>query len=185
MHGVVIISAGFAEVGTSGKEAERAIVATARRNGMRVIGPNCLGIVNTAPDVRMNATFAPVEPVRGPVAFLSQSGGLGIELMSRAGELGIGISEFVSVGNKSDVSGNDLLQHWETDPNTERDPLLPRVVREPAQVRPPRAAGRAAQGDRRGEERTHAGRLAAPRRRTPRRSRRPTSPSTRCSARPA
>ena len=118
VHGVVIISAGFAEVGTSGEEAERAIVATARRNGMRVIGPNCLGIVNTAPDVRMNATFAPVEPVRGPVAFLSQSGGLGIELMSRAGELGIGISEFVSVGNKADVSGNDLLQHWETDPNT-------------------------------------------------------------------
>jgi acetyl coenzyme A synthetase (ADP forming)-like protein len=118
VYGVVVISAGFAETGTSGRDAERAIVATARRNGMRVIGPNCLGIVNTAPDVRMNATFAPVAPVRGPVAFLSQSGGLGIELMSRAGELGIGISEFVSVGNKSDVSGNDLLQHWETDPNT-------------------------------------------------------------------
>ena len=75
--------------------------------------------MNTSPDVQMNATFAPVVPVRGPVAFLSQSGGLGIELMSRTGELGIGISEFVSVGNKSDVSGNDLLQHWETDPNTE------------------------------------------------------------------
>ena len=118
VYGIVIISAGFAEVGKRGKDAEQMIVATARRNGMRVIGPNCLGIVNTAPDVRMNATFAPVEPVRGPVAFLSQSGGLGIELMSRAGELGIGISEFVSVGNKSDVSGNDLLQHWETDPNT-------------------------------------------------------------------
>ena len=115
----MIISAGFAEVGSSGREAEQAIVATARRNGMRVIGPNCLGIVNTAPDVQMNATFAPVVPVRGPVAFLSQSGGLGIELMSRTGELGIGISEFVSVGNKADVSGNDLLQHWETDPNTE------------------------------------------------------------------
>ena len=86
---------------------------------MRIIGPNCLGIVNTAPDVRMNATFAPVAPVRGPVAFLSQSGGLGIELMSQAGELGIGISEFVSVGNKADVSGNDLLQYWETDPNTD------------------------------------------------------------------
>ena len=119
VHGVVIISAGFAEVGSSGREAEQAIVATARRNGMRVIGPNCLGIVNTSPDVQMNATFAPVVPVRGPVAFLSQSGGLGIELMSRTGELGIGISEFVSVGNKADVSGNDLLQHWETDPNTD------------------------------------------------------------------
>src|SRR5262245_49659633 len=119
VHGIVIISSGFAEVGASGKDNERAIVAVARRNGMRVIGPNCLGIVNTHPDVRMNATFAPVTPVRGPVAFLSQSGGLGIELMSRTGELGIGISEFVSVGNKSDVSGNDFLQHWETDPNTD------------------------------------------------------------------
>jgi acetyl coenzyme A synthetase (ADP forming)-like protein len=119
VHGIVIISAGFAEVGESGRETQRGIVSTARRNGMRVIGPNCLGIVNTAPDVRMNATFAPVVPVRGPVAFLSQSGGLGIELMSRTGELGIGVSEFVSVGNKADVSGNDLLQHWETDPNTE------------------------------------------------------------------
>jgi acetate---CoA ligase (ADP-forming) len=119
VRGLVIISAGFAEVGASGKESEHGIVATARRNGMRVIGPNCLGIVNTSPQVQMNATFAPVVPVRGPVAFCSQSGGLGIELMSRAGELGIGISEFVSVGNKADVSGNDLLQHWETDPNTE------------------------------------------------------------------
>jgi acetyl coenzyme A synthetase (ADP forming)-like protein len=119
VHGLVIISAGFAEVGENGREMQRSIVSTARRNGMRVIGPNCLGIVNTAPDVRMNATFAPVVPVRGPVAFLSQSGGLGIELMSRTGELGIGVSEFVSVGNKADVSGNDLLQHWETDPNTE------------------------------------------------------------------
>ena len=79
-----------------------------RRNGMRIIGPNCLGVVNTAPDVRMNASFAPVRPVAGNVAFLSQSGGLGIELMSRAGELGSGISQFVSVGNKADVSGNDL-----------------------------------------------------------------------------
>jgi acetyl coenzyme A synthetase (ADP forming)-like protein len=119
VRGLVIISAGFAEAGSEGKETERRIVATARRNGMRIIGPNCLGIVNTAADVQMNATFAPVTPVRGPVAFLSQSGGLGIELMARVGELGIGVSEFVSVGNKADVSGNDLLQHWESDPHTE------------------------------------------------------------------
>jgi len=118
VHGLVIISAGFAEVGSDGQASERAIVATARRNGMRIIGPNCLGVVNTAAGVRMNATFAPVVPVGGPVGFCSQSGGLGIELMSRASELGIGISQFVSVGNKADVSGNDLLQHWETDPDT-------------------------------------------------------------------
>jgi acetyl coenzyme A synthetase (ADP forming)-like protein len=118
VNGLVIISAGFAESGDQGRAAQQELVATARRNGMRVIGPNCLGVVNTAPGVRMNATFSPSRPVRGPVAFLSQSGGLGIELMARASSLGIGISEFVSVGNKADVSGNDLLQHWEHDPHT-------------------------------------------------------------------
>jgi acyl-CoA synthetase (NDP forming) len=119
VHGLVIISAGFAEAGPEGKDAERALVALARSNGMRIIGPNCLGVVNTAPAVQMNATFAPARPVTGNVAFLSQSGGLGIELMSRAGELGLGISQFVSVGNKADVSGNDLLQYWADDTQTE------------------------------------------------------------------
>ena len=119
VHGMLIISAGFAETGPEGKEAERELVALSRRNGMRIIGPNCLGVVNTAPGVRMNATFAPARPVAGNVAFLSQSGGLGIELMSRAGELGIGISQFVSAGNKADVSGNDLLQYWADDDQTE------------------------------------------------------------------
>ena len=119
VHGMVIISAGFAEVGTEGKAAERELITTARRNGMRVIGPNCLGIVSTRAGVRMNATFAPDPPATGNVAFLSQSGGLGIELMSQAGALGVGISDFISVGNKADVSGNDLLQYWADDPNTD------------------------------------------------------------------
>jgi acetyl coenzyme A synthetase (ADP forming)-like protein len=119
VHGLLIISAGFAETGPEGKAAERELVAAARSNGMRLIGPNCLGVLNTAPTVHMNATFAPAAPVAGNVAFLSQSGGLGIELMSRAGELGIGISQFVSVGNKADVSGNDLLQYWADDAQTE------------------------------------------------------------------
>lgn len=119
VRGLVIISAGFAELGPAGRQAEREITDLARRHGMRIIGPNCLGIANTAPDVRMHATFAPFEPLPGRVAFLSQSGGLGIELMARAGRLGLGISSFVSVGNKADVSGNDLLQHWEEDPQTD------------------------------------------------------------------
>jgi acetate---CoA ligase (ADP-forming) len=119
VHGMIVISAGFAETGPTGKDAERELVALARSNGVRIIGPNCLGVVNTAPAVRMNATFAPAQPVAGNVAFLSQSGGLGIELMSRAGDLGIGISQFVSVGNKADVSGNDLLQYWADDAQTE------------------------------------------------------------------
>ncbi len=116
---LVIISSGFAEVGDAGKELQRELVARARANGMRVIGPNCLGIANTAPAVQMDATFAPNLPPPGNVAFLSQSGGIGIELLSQADERGIGISEFVSVGNKADVSGNDLLQHWEDDERTD------------------------------------------------------------------
>jgi acetyl coenzyme A synthetase (ADP forming)-like protein len=118
-RGLVIITAGFAEAGASGADDQRALVSVARRNGMRIIGPNCLGVVNTSPEVQMNATFAPGTPVAGNIGFLSQSGGLGIELMARAGELGLGVSEFVAVGNKADVSGNDLLQHWEQDERTE------------------------------------------------------------------
>jgi acetyl coenzyme A synthetase (ADP forming)-like protein len=116
---LVIISSGFAEAGDAGRELQRDLVTRARANGMRVVGPNCLGIANTSPDVRMNATFAPNMPPAGNVAFLSQSGGIGIELLSQADARGIGISEFVSVGNKSDVSGNDLLQHWEDDDRTD------------------------------------------------------------------
>jgi len=119
VHGFVVISAGFAEVGGDGAAAERAIVAAARRHGARVIGPNCMGVVNTSADIRANATFAPFMPVPGRVAFASQSGGLGIELLARAGALGLGTSSFVSLGNKADVSGNDLLQYWEEDADTD------------------------------------------------------------------
>ncbi|MBM3693302.1 MAG: GNAT family N-acetyltransferase [Actinobacteria bacterium] len=116
--GLVVISAGFAEV-AGGRERERAVVAQARRNGMRVIGPNCMGILNTADDVRMNATFAPYRPRPGRIAFASQSGGLGIALLGQGAARGLGISTFVSMGNKADVSGNDLVQYWEEDPDTD------------------------------------------------------------------
>lgn len=116
--GLVVISAGFAEV-AGGRERERAVVARARRNGMRVIGPNCMGILNTADDVRMNATFAPYRPRPGRIAFASQSGGLGIALLGQGAARGLGISTFVSMGNKADVSGNDLVQYWEEDPDTD------------------------------------------------------------------
>jgi acetyl coenzyme A synthetase (ADP forming)-like protein len=119
VRGLVIISAGFAELGRDHADAERELVELARRHGMRVVGPNCMGIINTNTDVSMNATFAPFLPTPGRVAFSSQSGALGIELLGRADELGLGISTFVSVGNKADVSGNDLLQYWEEDPDTD------------------------------------------------------------------
>ncbi len=116
--GIVIISAGFAELGTDGRAAELELVKTARKFGMRVIGPNCMGLANTDGLVRMNATFAPVDPMPGNVAFMTQSGALGISLIDESARRGIGISSFVSVGNKADISGNDLLRYWESDIST-------------------------------------------------------------------
>jgi acetate---CoA ligase (ADP-forming) len=115
---VVVISAGFREVGEAGGAREAAVLAAARRHGMRLVGPNCLGVLNTAADVAMNATFAPVMPPPGPVSFMSQSGAMGVTILDYAAEYGIGIRHFVSVGNKADVSGNDLIEYWEADEGT-------------------------------------------------------------------
>ena len=119
VRGLVVISGGFGESGPGGRAAERELVAAARASGMRVVGPNCLGIVNTAPDVRLNASLAPQIPGPGRVGFFAQSGSLGVALLERARGRGIGLSTFVSAGNRADVSGNDLLQYWATDPGTE------------------------------------------------------------------
>ncbi len=119
VKGLVVISGGFGETGPEGREAERRLVAAARASGMRVVGPNCLGLVNTDPEVRLNASLAPMVPGRGRVGFFAQSGALGVALLERARSRGIGLSTFVSAGNRADVSGNDLLQYWATDPGTE------------------------------------------------------------------
>ncbi|MEU2347965.1 GNAT family N-acetyltransferase [Modestobacter sp. NPDC049651] len=119
VRGLVVISGGFGETGPEGRAAERELVASARASGMRVVGPNCLGIVNTDPAVRLNASLAPHVPGRGRVGFFAQSGALGVALLDRARGRGIGLSSFVSAGNRADVSGNDLLQYWATDPATE------------------------------------------------------------------
>ncbi|WP_308128159.1 bifunctional acetate--CoA ligase family protein/GNAT family N-acetyltransferase [Modestobacter italicus] len=119
VRGLVVISGGFGETGPEGRAAERALVASARASGMRVVGPNCLGIVNTDPAVRLNASLAPDVPGRGRVGFFAQSGALGVALLERARARGIGLSSFVSAGNRADVSGNDLLQYWASDPGTE------------------------------------------------------------------
>ncbi|HKE10205.1 MAG TPA: acetate--CoA ligase family protein, partial [Myxococcota bacterium] len=120
VHGIVVIGAGFAESGEAGTRLERELVAFSRANGMRMVGPNCLGIANTAAAVRMNATFAPTLPAPGRVGFFSQSGALGLAILERSAATGaFGISSFVSAGNKADVSGNDLLQYWEEDPDTD------------------------------------------------------------------
>ncbi len=118
VRALVVVSAGFKETGATGRAREQALAEIAHRSGMRLVGPNCLGVVNTDPDVRLDATFAPTFPPAGPVGFLSQSGGLGLAILEHAAALGIGVSQFVSVGNKADVSGNDLLEYWERDPHT-------------------------------------------------------------------
>jgi acetyl coenzyme A synthetase (ADP forming)-like protein len=118
VRGLVVISAGFAEVGGDGAEMQRQLLDVCRQTGMRLVGPNCMGVINTSRDVSLDATFAPDRPVRGRIGFLSQSGGLGIAVMARAQALGSGVSSFVSVGNKADISGNDLIQFWEGDPET-------------------------------------------------------------------
>ena len=116
---LVVISAGFSDVGSAGVVSERRLVGEARAHGMRVVGPNALGVINTASDVQLNATLAEVVPSPGRAGFFCQSGALGITILAAAARRGLGLSTFVSAGNRADVSGNDLLQYWDTDSATE------------------------------------------------------------------
>lgn len=116
---LVVITAGFAEVGAEGRAAQQALVDKVRGYGMRMVGPNCLGLLNTDPQIQMNASFSPIFPPPGRVAMSSQSGALGMAILGFARQLQLGLSTFVSVGNKADVSGNDLLQYWEEDEHTD------------------------------------------------------------------
>ncbi|MBD0418166.1 GNAT family N-acetyltransferase [Streptomyces sp. TRM S81-3] len=125
VQGLVVISAGYAESGPEGRERQRALVRHARTYGMRIIGPNAFGIVNTSPRVRLNASLAPEMPRPGRIGLFAQSGAIGIALLSRlhrrgGGVTGVtGVSTFVSSGNRADVSGNDVLQYWYDDPDTD------------------------------------------------------------------
>ena len=119
VKGFVVISAGFREVGADGIGREEELLELIRGKGIRMVGPNCMGVLNTEPGVGLNATFAPSMPPPGKVAFMTQSGAMGLSILDYARSLGIGISMFVSAGNKADVSGNDLLEYWRDDPTTE------------------------------------------------------------------
>jgi acetate---CoA ligase (ADP-forming) len=118
MRSLVVISAGFAETGREGAGRQRELLEVCRTHGMRLVGPNCLGVLNTDEDVALNATFMPRAPAAGRVGFLSQSGGLGIAIVDAANRLGLGLSAFVSVGNRADLSGNDFISYWAEDSRT-------------------------------------------------------------------
>jgi acyl-CoA synthetase (NDP forming)/RimJ/RimL family protein N-acetyltransferase len=119
VRGLVVVSAGFAETGEDGRRRQSELVRIARSNGMRVVGPNCIGVVNNDPEFLLNASMASVLPLSGRVGFFSQSGALGVAILESVATRGLGLSSFVSAGNRADVSGNDLLQYWQDDPATE------------------------------------------------------------------
>ena len=118
VRAIVVISDGFKERGPEGAHRERELRDITLGHGMRLVGPNCMGIINTDTAINLNASFSPVYPPPGNVAFLSQSGGLGLAILDYANNLNMGISTFLSVGNRADISANDLLQYWEQDPAT-------------------------------------------------------------------
>ena len=122
VQALVVITAGFGETGAEGRARQRRLLEKVRAAGIRLVGPNCIGVLDTDPAVRLDATFAPTFPPareRGNVAIATQSGALGLSLLDYTARLGLGISSFVSLGNKADVSSNDLIQYWADDPRTD------------------------------------------------------------------
>ncbi len=185
VHALVVITAGYAEAGDEGRERQRDLVAQVRNHGVRMVGPNCMGLINATQDVRLNASFSPLVPPPGRVALSSQSGALGLAILDLATRRQVGLSSFVSIGNKADVSSNDLLQVLGRGPRDRGHPPLPRIVRQSAALR----ASGPAESD--GPSRSSRSRPDGPARvrgrpaATRRRSRRATRPSTRSSANPA
>jgi acetyltransferase len=118
VRGLVVITAGFREVGGTGIEREERLLGLCRRYGMTMIGPNCMGVINTHPSIQMDATFAPTPPLRGGISLVTQSGALGVAILDHAKSLGVGFAKFCSLGNKAQVSLNDLLASWKDDPET-------------------------------------------------------------------
>jgi acyl-CoA synthetase (NDP forming)/GNAT superfamily N-acetyltransferase len=118
-RGLLVVTSGFAESGPEGAARQQRLLDLVRAHGARIIGPNCLGLMNTHPEVSLNASLGPTMPPRGRIGFFSHSAALGLVILSTASERGLGFSTFVSAGNRADVSGNDLLEYWEEDPSTD------------------------------------------------------------------
>ena len=158
VRALVVISAGFAEIGSEGVERQERLLALVRAHGARLIGPNCLGIAVAGPS--LNATFAARAAPTGNIGFSSQSGALGLALLEAAESRGLGLSAFVSIGNKADVSTNDLLEWWEDDDATDARADVRRVVRQPPPLRPPGPPRRPHEADPRAQERNDGHRAA-------------------------
>jgi acyl-CoA synthetase (NDP forming)/RimJ/RimL family protein N-acetyltransferase len=174
VRSALLLSSGFGEAGREGEAAQRRVLADARGHGLRLVGPNCLGLLNTDPAVRLNATFAPLPMLSGGLALASQSGAVGIAVLRAAADRGVGLATFVSMGNKADVSGNDLLLAWQADERVSVIGLylesfgnprkFVRVARTVARSKPVLAlkAGRGAVGQRAGQSHTAAAAAAEP-----------------------
>ena len=155
VSGLVVVSSGFADTATDeGRARQRQLVRTARESGMRVVGPNCLGIINTDPRVSLNASLSPLVPGRGRVGLFCQSGALGVTVLETVARRGLGLSSFVSAGNRADVSANDLLQYWESDADDEPDPAVPGEHRQSPQVHEDHPAPEPHQAGRGGAQRS-------------------------------
>lgn len=135
IKGLCIITAGFKETGAEGAEAEKQLLAKVREYGMRCVGPNCLGVLNTHPEVSMDATFAESLPVRGDIGFVSQSGALGGGILNILKDLNLGFAQFISIGNQADVNAETALEYWENDDDVKQILLYMESIQNPANFR--------------------------------------------------
>ena len=135
IKGICIISAGFKEAGAEGAEAEKQLVAKLKEYGMRCVGPNCLGVVNTAPDIRMDGCFAESLPERGNIGFVSQSGALGGGILNILKDLNLGFAQFISIGNQADVNAETAIEYWENEDDVQQILLYMESIQNPANFR--------------------------------------------------
>ena len=135
IKGICIISAGFKEAGAEGAQAEKELVKKIKEYGMRCVGPNCLGVLNTHPDLRMDATFAEALPQRGNIGFVSQSGALGGGILNILKDLNVGFAQFISIGNQADVNAETALEYWENDDDVQQILLYMESIQNPENFR--------------------------------------------------
>ena len=135
IKGICIITAGFKETGAEGAELEKQLLNKVKEYGMRCVGPNCLGVLNTNPDVMMDATFAESLPVRGDIGFVSQSGALGGGILNILKDLNIGFAQFVSIGNQADINAETMLEYWENDDDVKQILLYMESIQNPQNFR--------------------------------------------------